>query len=249
MTAAMIGIGNFFFKYRNKAFPVIVVALMLMAPPSSPLHGSTALEHAKDLAAVLLVFAGLALRATVIGYAYIQRGGLAKRVYAKDLVTEGMFGVCRNPLYVGNMLLYSGFFLFHGNPLVVALGIATFAFIYQCIVLAEEEFLEQKFGDAYRAYCRDVPRWGLRLSNFRRSTDGLVFNVRRIVVKDYSTVSAALITLLAIEFYRLARDGSLAQSLPHLSLLAALLATVGVATATLSLLKRRGAFRRPKPLR
>jgi hypothetical protein len=28
----------------------------------------------------------------VIDYAYIQRGGLKKRVYASDLVTEGMFG-------------------------------------------------------------------------------------------------------------------------------------------------------------
>lgn len=248
MTAAMVGIGNFFFKYRNKAFPVIVVAMMLLAPPSAPLSRSAGFEHAKDIAAVLLVLAGLALRATVIGYAYIQRGGLNKRVYAKDLVTEGMFGVCRNPLYVGNMLLYSGFFLFHGNPLVVVLGIGLFAFIYQCIVLAEENFLGKKFGDAYRAYCRDVPRWALRFSNFRHSTEGLVFNVRRVVRKDYSTVSAALITLLGIEVYRLLRDGNLPQSLPHLSVLGVLLATVGVATAALSLMKRRGALRQAKPL-
>jgi protein-S-isoprenylcysteine O-methyltransferase Ste14 len=86
----------------------------------------------------------------------------SSRVYAKDLVTEGMFGVCRNPLYVGNMLVYIGIFLLHGDPLVAVAGIALFAFIYQCIVYAEEAFLEAKFADAYRAHCRDVPRWGLR---------------------------------------------------------------------------------------
>ena len=85
-----------------------------------------------------------------------------------------MFGVCRNPLYVGNMLVYSGLFLFHGNPLVVVVGCLVFAFIYQSIIYAEEEFLADKFGQGYRDYCRNVPRWGLKLSAFASSTEGMV---------------------------------------------------------------------------
>ncbi|MDR6756965.1 protein-S-isoprenylcysteine O-methyltransferase Ste14 [Mycoplana sp. BE70] len=246
MTAAMIGIGNFFFKYRNQLFPAIIVALFLLAPPVA--HGSTAVEQVSAIVAILLVLAGLGLRATVIGYAYIQRGGLNKRVYAKDLVTEGMFGVCRNPLYVGNMLIYSGVFLFSGNPLAVVLGIGLFAFLYQCIVLAEEEFLEKKFGDAYRAYCRDVPRWALRLRRFRSATEGMAFNVRRVIAKDYSTMSATLITLLVIEFYRAALNEGLTQSLPYLAVLAGLLALIGLATGAISRLKKRGVFSEPKPI-
>ena len=105
MKNLMLSIGNFFFKYRNQAFPLIIVTLFVAAPPAATVLGSATLEQWKDAAALLIVFAGLILRATVIGYAYIKRGGLNKRVYAKDLVTEGMFGVCRNPLYVGNMLI------------------------------------------------------------------------------------------------------------------------------------------------
>ena len=248
MTSAMIGIGNFFFKYRNQLFPVIIVALFLLAPPPEQMLGSATAERAKSIAGILLIVAGLGLRATVIGYAYIQRGGLHKRVYAKDLVTEGMFGVCRNPLYVGNILIYSGVFLFNGNPLAIALGIGLFAFIYQCIVLAEEDFLEEKFGDAYRAYCRDVPRWALRLERFRSATDGMAFNVRRVIAKDYSTMSAALITLLAIEFYRAVIHDDLSQGLSHLAVLAGLLALVGIATGVISRLKKRGVLREPKPI-
>ena len=135
MKNLMLSIGNFFFKYRNQAFPLIIVALFVAAPPAATVLGSATLERWKDAAALLIVSAGLILRATVIGYAYIKRGGLNKRVYAKDLVTEGMFGVCRNPLYVGNMLIYSGLFLFHGNPVVVAVGCLLFGFIYQCLSL------------------------------------------------------------------------------------------------------------------
>ncbi|MBD9375127.1 phospholipid methyltransferase [Rhizobium sp. ARZ01] len=248
MTAAMISIGNFFFKYRNQLFPAIIVALFLLAPPPAQLAGSATAVQVKAIVALLLVIAGLGLRATVIGYAYIQRGGLNKRVYAKDLVTEGMFGVCRNPLYVGNMLIYSGVFLFNGNPLAVMLGIGLFAFIYQCIVLAEEDFLQEKFDDAYRSYCRDVPRWVPRLGRFRSATEGMSFNLRRVIAKDYSTMSATLITLLLIEFYRAAIHDGLSQGLPYLAILAGLLALVGVATGAVSRLKKRGVLSEPKPI-
>ncbi|KQV24412.1 phospholipid methyltransferase [Rhizobium sp. Root1203] len=248
MKSTMIKIGNFFFRFRNQVFPLLIVALFLLATPPLQLMGSAATERAKDHLALLVIVSGLALRATVIGFAYIQRGGLNKRVYAKDLVTEGMFGVCRNPLYVGNMLVYIGIFLLHGDPLVAVSGIALFAFIYQCIVYAEETFLEAKFGDAYKAYCRDVPRWGLRLSRFAESTQGMTFNVRRVIAKDYSTVASTCIAVLATEIYRFAPMAEQVEYVRYLVVLGLLMACVGIATAAVSHLKKRGAFREPKAL-
>ncbi|MEI2302287.1 methyltransferase family protein [Ensifer sp. MJa1] len=237
----MIAIGNFLFRFRNQLFPAIIVALFLLAPPPTLVSGGPALTLAKDLCAVLVILAGLALRATVVGYKYIQRGGLKKKVYAKDLVTEGMFGICRNPLYVGNMLLYSGVFLLHGNLLLVIVGIGLFAFMYQCIVYAEEAFLEKTFGEAYRAYCRDVPRWAVRFGKFAESTEGMTFNVKRVIGKDYSTVSAAMLAILATEMYKFANSKPVEHNI--LFALGALMALVGVATAAISYMKRHGAFR------
>ncbi|MFK0274932.1 methyltransferase family protein [Ensifer sp. NPDC090286] len=241
----MIAIGNFLFRFRNQLFPAIIVVLFLLMPPPALVLDNPLLTLAKDAVAILVILAGLALRATVVGYKYIQRGGLKKKVYAKDLVTEGMFGVCRNPLYVGNMLLYSGVFLLHGNPMLIVIGIGLFAFMYQCIVYAEEAFLLRTFGDAYRAYCRDVPRWMLRLSNFSQSTEGMTFNIRRVVGKDYSTVSAAMIAVLATEMYKFATYESSSQNAGVLAVLGGAMALVGIATAVISYKKRRGAFRDP----
>lgn len=241
----MIAIGNFLFRFRNQLFPAIIVVLFLLMPPPALVLDNPLLTLAKDAVAILVILAGLALRATVVGYKYIQRGGLKKKVYAKDLVTEGMFGVCRNPLYVGNMLLYSGVFLLHGNPLLIVIGIGLFAFMYQCIVYAEEAFLLRTFGDAYRDYCRDVPRWMLRLSNFSQSTEGMTFNIRRVVGKDYSTVSAAMIAVLATEMYKFATYESSSQNAGVLAVLGGAMALVGIATAVISYKKRRGAFRDP----
>lgn len=242
MKILMLAFGTFFFKYRNQAFPLIIVALFVAVPPTTAILGSAALEQWKDIVALIIVLAGLVLRATVIGYAYIKRGGLNKRVYAKDLVTEGMFGVCRNPLYVGNMLIYAGLFLFHGNPVVVVVGCLLFGFIYQCIVYAEEEFLANKFGEAYSAYCRDVPRWGLNLSAFSASTEGMAFNTKRVIAKDYSTMSSTLIALLAAEFYRVAADSISEQELSYAIVLAGLFVAVIAVTGLVRSLKKRGAF-------
>lgn len=241
----MIAIGNFLFRFRNQLFPAIIVVLFLLMPPPALVLDNPLLTLAKDAVAILVILAGLALRATVVGYKYIQRGGLKKRVYAKDLVTEGMFGVCRNPLYVGNMLLYCGVFLLHGNPLLIVIGIGLFAFMYQCIVHAEEAFLLRTFGEAYQVYCRDVPRWALRLSNFSQSTEGMAFNIRRVVGKDYSTVSAAMIAVLATEMYKLATYEPSGRNVGVLAVLGGAMALVGIATAVISYKKRRGAFRDP----
>ncbi|CAN7616275.1 phospholipid methyltransferase [Ensifer sp. ENS07] len=241
----MIAIGNFLFRFRNQLFPAIIVVLFLLMPPPALVLDNPLLTLAKDAVAILVILAGLALRATVVGYKYIQRGGLKKRVYAKDLVTEGMFGVCRNPLYVGNMLLYCGVFLLHGNPLLIVIGIGLFAFMYQCIVYAEEAFLLRTFGEAYQVYCRDVPRWALRLSNFSQSTEGMAFNIRRVVGKDYSTVSAAMIAVLATEMYKLATYEPSGRNVGVLAVLGGAMALVGIATAVISYKKRRGAFRDP----
>lgn len=203
MKQTMIRIGNFFFKTRNKAFPIIVVALFALALPAQTVLGSTHLADVKDLVAIALALSGLAVRGVVIGYAYIKRGGLNKKVYAENLVTEGMFGVCRNPLYVGNVLIYVGVFLLHGDLLVTISGIVVFLFIYQCIVLAEEAYLADKFGEGYQHYCADVPRWTLALSKFKTSTEGMKFNFTRAIMKDYSTIATTLVMLALTQLYKI----------------------------------------------
>jgi protein-S-isoprenylcysteine O-methyltransferase Ste14 len=248
MKTTMIAIGDFFFRYRNQAFPLIVLALFVLAAPPSEIFQSEALEHVKDMLALAITLSGLALRATVIGYAYIKRGGLNKKVYAKNLVTEGMFGVCRNPLYVGNMLIYAGIFVMHGHPLVLVLGIALYAFMYQCIVLAEERFLEGKFGEGYAAYCADVPRWIPRFSRFADATDGMEFNFKRVLAKDYSTIAAALITLALVEAYESLALPSPLQEIDYITLLVAIIGTIGILAGIVSFCKKRGIFDEKKSI-
>jgi protein-S-isoprenylcysteine O-methyltransferase Ste14 len=197
----LIKIGDFFFKYRNLLFPMILLGVFLLQPPAHEYGGSHAAERIKDWIAVAIVSAGLGLRAAVIGFRYIKRGGLNKKVYAENLVTDGFFAVCRNPLYVGNLLIYFGVLLMHGAPVVILVGMLFFLFVYTAIVAAEEFFLRTHFGEAYAAYCHDVPRWRMHWAKLHGATEGMKFNFLRVLAKDYTAIANAVVSILGLELW------------------------------------------------
>lgn len=70
-----------------------------------------------------------------------------------QLVTRGVYSYCRNPMYLGYILLFFGFSVYTHSLLIlmVALaGIGLFLIFY--IKLQEEKVLSRRFGDSYRLY-------------------------------------------------------------------------------------------------
>jgi protein-S-isoprenylcysteine O-methyltransferase Ste14 len=197
----IISIGNFLFKNRNYLFPLAIVLLFVIVPPKNTFLGYHRAEDIKDWLALGVCLVGLGIRMSVIGFAYIKRGGLNKKVYADNLVKTGIFAICRNPLYVGNVIIYSGIFLMHGNLWVILTGTLTFTFIYICLIAAEENFLRTKFGTEFDQYCAETPRWIPRLKSLRSSVEGMEFDYKKVILKDYTTVFNTLFALIMIEIY------------------------------------------------
>ncbi len=91
---------------------------------------------------------------------YIGGATRTRDVGAPELVTAGPYGRSRNPLYLGNMMIYAGFSIASGAfmpYLPIAVGIF-FAFQYGMIISLEEQTLIELFGNPYEEYCRRVPR-------------------------------------------------------------------------------------------
>lgn len=191
--------GDFLFKYRNYLFPAVFVVLVL-ATSHRP-WTSEPVDDILDIAGVVMAALGQALRALVIGLAYIKRGGLNKKVYADALVTDGIFAACRNPLYVGNALILTGLLLVCNAPWAYLIAGGFFIFTYWCIVRTEETFLINKFGEAYAAYCRDVNRWVPDLGRVMEAVRTMSFNWRRVLMKDYSTIVTWVLGAMALEAY------------------------------------------------
>lgn len=218
----MVPIGNFFFRWRNLVFALLYVGLLLGFRPV-PLAGDPRADHWMDAAGVLIILLGQGLRALVIGYAYIVRGGRHGKVYAEGLVTAGLFAHCRNPLYVGNLLVLLGLFVIHNNPWVYALGIPIFLFAYVAIVAAEEAYLAGQYGAEYAAYCRRVPRWIPDPRGLRKSVEGMTFNWPHVVLLEYGSTISWLLAVLALFAY----EALVEPPFPHRTLYLSVLAALG----------------------
>ncbi len=90
------------------------------------------------------------------------------RVGGTHLFIDGPFGYVRNPLYVGNMLMYIGVGVMANalTPYLVAGAFGFFLIQYSLIVTKEEEYLRATFGDEYDRYVLEVPRFIPRLTRY-----------------------------------------------------------------------------------
>lgn len=72
--------------------------------------------------------------------------------------TNGVYGLSRNPMYLGFDLLTLSAILYTLNIGVISLGIYSIV-IYHFIILGEEKFLEQRFGNVYIDYRQKIRRY------------------------------------------------------------------------------------------
>lgn len=199
----MIGFGNFFFKHRNTLFIVLYLLILLPSPPifTQGQFGSNYYLY-PILTGMLVTFSGEIIRGITIGLAYIIRGGKDKKVYAEKLVTEGIFRHCRNPLYVGNILMLLGVGILANSAIYVGIVIPFFLFIYQAIVLAEENFLRNKFGADFDEYCSQVNRWMIDFAGISHTIRGMQFNYKRWILKEYNTLFIWLVGITTVLLFK-----------------------------------------------
>ena len=77
----------------------------------------------------------------------------------RALVTTGIHGWTRNPIYLGMFLLYGGIGVAAQSPWTLILTLPLAITIRYGVVAREEVYLERRFGDAYVDYKRHVRRW------------------------------------------------------------------------------------------
>ena len=177
----MIKLGNFLFRNRNGIFPIFY--LMLFVPSRE--------VFTNPVTAMIIGFSvtiiGQLIRIITIGLVYIIRGGKDRRVYAEDLVTTGIFSHCRNPLYVGNILILVGLGIASNSLLFMAVFTPLFLFFWQAIVLAEENYLRNKFGEQYNDYCKRVNRWLINPNGLGTTLGSMQFKWKRVIIREYNS--------------------------------------------------------------
>jgi protein-S-isoprenylcysteine O-methyltransferase Ste14 len=188
-------LGSFIFKYRNIIFPIFIFLLVFSAKPFTV---SEHLEYWIYVLGIAVALIGQAIRALTIGLAYIRRGGKDRKVFAKKLVTGGIFKHCRNPLYLGNIVIVTGLGIIANSAPFYFIGIPLFIFMYLAITKAEEKYLRDRFGEEYIEYCKNVNRFMPDLSGISKTIKSMTFNWQRLVVKEYGTTFSWILCAILI---------------------------------------------------
>jgi protein-S-isoprenylcysteine O-methyltransferase Ste14 len=102
-----------------------------------------------------LVLAGGGLVVVVAAWRERGPGSLEE---PEALVTTGLHGVTRNPLYLGFTAVHLGLAGATRNAWMVATCPVSAALVHRW-VLREERWLRERFGDGYDAYRARVPRY------------------------------------------------------------------------------------------
>lgn len=123
-----------------------------------------------------LPFAGLFAPLLVgLGMSFVAAGVFAIRQASSTIdprhpertssvVDSGIYGVTRNPIYVGMTMALCGWAVHLQNVPAFLLLVAFVATVTQVQIRPEERALEDRFGESYVDYRRRVPRWLFRLS-------------------------------------------------------------------------------------
>ena len=141
-------VGAWLFRYRG-FLPVPFILVPLLVPGQQTARGWAI--------AALIIVSGEAFR--MLG---VSAAGTVTRRRSRDvqrLVTYGIFSWMRNPLYVGNLLIWIGFVVGSGVLWFLPIAVMLFAIEYTLIVRYEEGVLESIFGGEYLAYKARTPRW------------------------------------------------------------------------------------------
>lgn len=106
-----------------------------------------------------LVFIGFVL--ALAGIRDFSRAGtpVPTNQPVRALVTTGIHGRSRNPIYLGMLLVYAGIGIAARSPWTLLLTLPLAVTVRYGVVAREEVYLERRFGDAYRKYRARVRRW------------------------------------------------------------------------------------------
>jgi protein-S-isoprenylcysteine O-methyltransferase Ste14 len=111
------------------------------------------------MSAGAMILVGLALAAAGIRNFFRAGTPVPTNKPTRVLVTTGIHGWTRNPIYLGMLLVYGGIGIAARSPWTLILMVPLAITIRYGVVAREERYLETKFGDTYRAHRAAVRRW------------------------------------------------------------------------------------------
>ncbi len=188
--------GNFLFRYRG-TLPLIVLAAGLgvfaWTIYKQPDAFSPFLSGPYRYICLAVCLLGQIVRIVTVGYTPKDTSdrNWAEQI-ANVLNTTGMYSMVRHPLYLGNFLMWLGIAMLTANFWLILAFIFFYWIYYERIMFAEENFLEQKFGEVYTEWAGHTPAFIPALGQYKKPM--MPFSWKKVMKNEKNGFNA--ITLL-----------------------------------------------------
>jgi protein-S-isoprenylcysteine O-methyltransferase Ste14 len=179
----IVRVGGWLFRNRTSIPLPIVVALLLLQPREGDEH-----SHLLVPAGLVVVLVGELIR--MWGVHHIGSVSRTRSERLGPLIDSGPFAMVRNPLYVGNTLIWLGFAVSARLPWLAPVVLVLLGIEYHAIVRWEERLLETHIGDSYRQYLTRVPRWLPNLGGRSTSSHEAAFSWTQTLYSERGTLIA-----------------------------------------------------------
>ena len=228
--------GAWLFRHRG-TLPLLLLLVLVPALWAAPQvglpFGAIGLRVYRGLC-IGVGFAGLLIRILTVGCVPgCSSGRNTGGQVAAVLNTTGAYSLMRHPLYFGNVLTYLAIICYPGVWWAGLLAVLLLALYYERIILAEEAFLREQFGEEFRAWSARTPAFWPRLRQWRRAE--LRFCLRTAARREYSGLFALV---LAFALLQQGLDSISQRDFVLNRVWALLLAVAALAYLTLRTLKR-----------
>ena len=184
-------IANFLFKYRS--YTPIPLALYILI--------NSYFQIQNLIIGLTLIFIGELLRIWAVSYAV----GITRttKVGAPSLCTTAPYSYTRNPLYIGNMIIYTGVVYVAGSYNILSMLIITWTFFiiqYYLIIKLEQNRLIEIFGKEYKAYMDNVPILFPRLSPWINKDKYVPMKLLNTIKTEKRTLQNIILLIIIIYF-------------------------------------------------
>jgi len=190
--------GEYFFRWRSYLPLVMAVLFILAVAQFRYPFADHRLDLAWDAGCLAVALLGQIVRFFTVGF--VPRGTSGRNTkgqVAEALNTTGMYAIVRNPIYLGNFIIWFGLSLFMKSMWFTTIIILFFAIFYERIIFREEAFLREKFGDAFREWAAATPVIVPKFKDWRPPS--LPFSWKSAIKREYGTFFAIIATFTVLE--------------------------------------------------
>ncbi len=194
--------GNYLFKYRG-TLPLFILGIGLAVYTYMVWqHAQVSdLPYTSDGYWVLCLAIGLfgqLIRVLTVGFTPKNTSGRNTETQVADtLNTSGIYSVVRHPLYVGNFFMFLGVAMLTANTWFIVAFVLAYWLYYERIMYTEEQFIEGKFGDRFRAWAAITPAIIPKFGQWKNPN--LEFSLRKVLRQEKNGFAALFILFLIFD--------------------------------------------------